>query len=130
MARMERVDAWILMNGGGKGANLNVFGEASIAWEKRQAAQRAREDKARWAWAPFTSPAAGANMQDAARKAASQNGSADSSADFDDGNTGRPGRRVNVTEMAAAARKWRDYQRVKRKRNQKLLAQESASVSQ
>lgn len=123
MARMERVDAWILMQGGGKGANLNVFGEASIRWEKRQAAQRAREDRARWAWAPFTSPAAGANMQDAARKAR-ERGTTDSS-DFDDGaSTGstRPGRRVNAAEMASAARKWRDYQRIQRQKKQKLLS--------
>ena len=132
MGRMERVDAWILLQGGGKGANLNVFGEASILWEKRQAAQRDREQQARWAWAPFRG-AAGANMQEAARRAATESantsgggggGPGERSADgeeFYSGKGARPGKRVNVAEMAAAARKWRDFQRTKRRKKEVLL---------
>lgn len=117
MAKMERIDAWKLLTGGGKGANLNVFVEASVAWEKRQAALRAREQKARWAWAPFT-PAAGSSMQDAARQGAGESGS---ESEGENGG-GRSKRRVSAMEMASAARKWRDYQRVKQQRRQKLLS--------
>ncbi|GAX75131.1 hypothetical protein CEUSTIGMA_g2575.t1 [Chlamydomonas eustigma] len=42
MARMERVAVWSLMSGGG--ANVDVFNEASIAWEKRYAAMQNRRD--------------------------------------------------------------------------------------
>lgn len=89
-----------------------MFFEASIAWEKRQSERRAQQQKARWAWAPFT-PASGANMQEAARQAA------DASADDD---APRVGKRVNAAAMANAARRWRDFQRKKRQRDQKLLS--------
>lgn len=134
MARMERVNVWILMNGGGKGANLNVFGEASIAWEKRRAARLDKEQQARWNWAPFRG-AAGASAQAARRAAAAEaaagygGGVSSNSEDQDDDSTAsgqrppRSSRRVDAAEMASAARKWRDYQRAKRKRKQKLLAE-------
>jgi curved DNA-binding protein CbpA len=130
MARMERINVWILMNGGGKGANLNVFGEASIAWEKRRAARLDREQQARWQWAPFGG-AAGANVQAARRAAAAEaatgGGGAESSdpEDYDGSGqrTPRSSRRVDAAEMASAARKWRDYQRAKRQKRQKLLAE-------
>jgi curved DNA-binding protein CbpA len=127
MARMERINVWILMNGGGKGANLNVFGEASIAWEKRRAQRLDREQQARWQWAPFGG-AAGANVQAAKRAAAAEAYAAESSGDPEDYNDGgqrapRSSRRVDAAEMASAARKWRDYQRTKRQKKQKLLAE-------
>ncbi|KAG7672613.1 hypothetical protein Ndes2526B_g08860 [Nannochloris sp. 'desiccata'] len=134
MARMERVNVWILMNGGGKGANLNVFGEASIAWEKRRAARLDKEQQARWNWAPYGG-AAGANAQAARRAAAAEaagygGGGASTSEDQDDYDSTASGqrpprssRRVDASEMASAARKWRDYQRTKRQRKQKLLAE-------
>jgi ferredoxin len=119
MGNMERVDAWVLMNGGGKGANLNVFTEASLAWEKRQAKRRDAQQQAewRWGWGVNAEPAAGSKMQDAARRAATE------SSDWDDAGVPprTPGKRVNAAEMAAAARRWRDYQRARRQRNQKLL---------
>ena len=138
MARMERVSAWILMNGGGKGANLNVFGEASIAWEKRRAARLDKEQQARWTWAPFGG-AAGANMQASARKAAAETGggtAAGDSTDQDEYDAGtssrrpRSSRRVDAAEIANAARKWRDYQRSKRQRKQKLLAADVVQAPQ
>ena len=132
MARMERVAAWILMNGGGKGANLNVFGEASIAWEKRQALRRDKEQQVKWAWyssagaAGFAGgAAAGSRSTNTSSYADDTSTSADGSTDAgEEGGGGAPpprGRRVNVAEMAAAARKWGDYQRSKRQKNQKLL---------
>lgn len=121
-----QVDAWLLRsNGGGKGANLSVFVEASIAWAKRQSELLAREQKARWSWAPFQ-PAAGSAMQNAARQAASAGNAATGSSDNEDaGPTGagsRPGRRVSAENIAAAARRWRDFQRAKRQKSQRLLS--------
>jgi ferredoxin len=55
------------MTGGGKGANLSVFVEAATAWEKRQAALRAKV-QAEQGWGFFRAgPATGSSMQDAAR---------------------------------------------------------------
>jgi hypothetical protein len=94
------------MTAGGKGANLNVFLEASIAWEKRQSALRAKA-QAQTGWGGFrTNPAAGASMQESARSAQANLGL---------------GRGVNAATVAASARRWRDYQRARRNRNQRLL---------
>jgi hypothetical protein len=107
------------MTGGGKGANLSVFVEAATAWEKRQAALRAKV-QAEQGWGFFRAgPATGSSMQDAARAAAA-GARAGSSL----------GRGVNAATVAAAARRWRDYQRAKRSRDQRLLsASSTASVT-
>ena len=106
------------LNNGGKGANLNVFVEASIAWQKRQSALVAKAQAAQGWGSMFTSPAAGSSMQDAAR-AAAEGGGASSAL----------GRGINAASVAAAARRWRDYQRAKRTREQRLLTvSSSASV--
>lgn len=99
------------MTGGGKGANMNVFFEASIAWQKRQAALAAKV-QADNGWGFFrATPAAGSSMQgDAAASSASSS----------------LGRGVNAATVAAAARRWRDYQRTKRNRNQRMLTTTSS----
>lgn len=107
------------MTGGGKGANLNVFMEAATAWEKRQAALRARA-QAEAGWAPFwarSTPATGSRMQDAARAAAEGNGGSSTL-----------GRGVNAATIAKASRKWRDWQRTKRNKASALITA-SSSVS-
>jgi ferredoxin len=119
MGRMERVAAWLLMTGGGKGANLNVFMEAATAWEKRQSALRARA-QAEAGWAPFwarSTPATGSSMQDAARAAAEGGGGSSTL-----------GRGVNAATIAKASRKWRDWQRTKRNKAAALITA-SSSVS-
>jgi len=126
MGKMERVDTWILMNGGGKGANLNVFLEASIAWEKRQAERKSAEQTARWTWAPF-SPATGASMQDAARQATAESASDTDNNNYNGTGSGRPGKRVNAIAIANAARRWRDFQRAKRQREQKFISDGSGN---
>lgn len=117
MATMERIDSWILMNGGGKGANLNVFSEASIAWEKRKQEAIMREEKAKWTvWSNNNfSPAAGSKMQGSAT-------SGTTVSDEEDWRSTRRGRQVSAAAMAAAARRWRDFQRAKRQKEQKLLS--------
>ncbi|KAL4428109.1 hypothetical protein ABPG75_002198 [Micractinium tetrahymenae] len=117
MSRMERVAAWLLMTGGGKGANLNVFMEAASAWEKRQAALRAKVQADQgWAFWRGGAPATGSTMQDAA-KAAAENAGASSAL----------GRGANAATVAAAARRWRDYQRARRAREQRLLTMSSSA---
>ena len=107
------------MTGGGKGANLNVFMEAATAWEKRQAALRARASaETSWAFWQGAGPATGSTMQDAARQAADGGGASSSL-----------GRGVNAATIAAAARKWRDYQRARRNKEQRLLTASSSSSS-
>lgn len=120
MSRMERVAAWLLMTGGGKGANLNVFMEAASAWEKRQAALRAKVQADQgWAFWRGGAPATGSTMQDAARAAADNAGASSAL-----------GRGANAATVAAAARRWRDYQRARRAREQRLLTvSSSASVA-
>ena len=122
MARMERVDAWILMNGGGKGANLNVFVEASLSWQKRFQALQARQDKARsrWAWSPFQ-PAAQA-------QAASDYSDEERSQDSSPGSRTRK-RHYDAGSIAKAARKWRDYQRTRRQRKQRLLTDGESDIN-
>eukprot|EP00887_Chlorella_sp_A99_P000153 scaffold16.g153.t1 len=123
-ARMERVAAWLLMTGGGKGANLSVFQEASTAWEKKQAALRARYEAA--SWSAWVSPSFGSRFAKSAARAAEAAGAASASGRA----AGVGGRHTNAAAVAAAARKWRDYQRARRKREQRFLsATSSASLS-
>ncbi len=102
------------MTGGGKGANLNVFFEASIAWNKRQAALAAKV-QADNGWGFFRgSPAGGSGMQ-------GDPGPSNASSSL--------GRGVNAATVAAAARRWRDYQRTKRNRNTLMLTTTSSVSS-
>lgn len=104
------------MSSGGKAANLNVFTEAAIAWEKRQAALRSRAAaEAGWAFWQGMGPAVGSTLQDQP----ANGGGASSSL----------GRGVNAATIAAAARKWRDYQRTRRNKETRLLAESSSSSS-
>lgn len=105
------------MTGGGKGANLNVFSEAAIAWEKRQSALRAKA-QAEKGWGAFWQPATGSAMQDVAAAAAA---AANVSSSL--------GRGVNAATVAAAARKWRDYQRNKRNRSALLIPVNASSTA-
>lgn len=109
MGRMERIDAWLLMTGGGKGANLNVFYEASLQWAKRQSIMRDAENKAKWSWFQY-GPAAGSQ--------------ATASTSFDDSSRQAPRSKTakNASSMVNAARKWRDYQRSKKQKNRLLLS--------
>ena len=106
------------LTAGGKGANLNVFVEASTSWEKRQAALqskvRAEQGWAFWQQAA-TGPATGSSMGGNA----APGGGASSSL----------GRGVNAATVAASARRWRDYQRSKRTRDQRLLTTTSSVSS-
>lgn len=105
------------MTGGGKGANLDVFREAATAWEKRQSALRTKL-QVQQGWGSFwagAGPATGSTMQDAARAAAAGGGASSSL-----------GRGVNAATIAAAARKWRDYQRSRRNKEQRLLTTTSS----
>ncbi|CAL8460661.1 g191 [Coccomyxa elongata] len=96
MAKMERVDAWILMMGGGNG--VDVFMEAATAWEKRQARIRARREGARHSWMPWGGQAAAT--------ANTYNG-------YSSGASAATGGRAQeaAAATAASARKWRDFQR-------------------
>ena len=106
-----QIAAFVLMTGGGKGANLNVFSEASIAWERRRSALQASADRA--ARRPFWSPTSGANMQESARTAAAAGEGAEGSSPL--------GRQASAASIAAAARRWRNYQRAKRQKAQRFL---------
>lgn len=129
MARMERVDAWILMNGGGKGANLNVFFEASLVWEKRHAERMAKQHASRWPWwSANVEPAAWSRMQNASQTTAEY--SSDEGFDEEGLPPRTPGQRVGAAQMAAAARKWRDYQRNRRQKAMKLLPNESLKMGE
>lgn len=118
MSRMERVSAWLLLNNGGRGANLNVFVEAARAWTKRQAALKAKvQEQQSWAFWRGAAPATGSSMQDSARAAAGGATGPGSSL----------GRGVNAATVAAAARRFRDYQRAKRNKTQRLLTSTTSS---
>ncbi|KAL4858753.1 Chaperone protein dnaJ C76 [Chlorella vulgaris] len=115
MSRMERVAAFLLLTGGGKGANLNVFVEASLAWEKRQSALQAKA-QADTRWSFFKGgAAAGSKMQNGAQEA-----------DAYARTNATLGRGVNAATVAAAARRWRDYQRTKRQKETRLLSTNSS----
>eukprot|EP00890_Picochlorum_soloecismus_P004963 jgi/Picsp_1/5468/NSC_02827-R1_chloroplast -like protein len=110
MGRMERIDAWLLMTGGGKGANLSVFYEASLQWAKRQSVMRDAENKAKWAWFQY-GPAAG-----------SQATASSSSDDSSRQEAPRSRTAKNASSMVNTARKWRDYQRSKKEKNRLLIS--------
>lgn len=120
--QMERVAAWLLMSQSGRGGGLSVFQEASMAWEKRQAALRAQHAaaKARAAWAVGFEPAMGSVFQQSTRRAAEAAASASATAADGGGSAGNRAR--SAAAVATAARKWRDYQRARRKREQKMIA--------
>ena len=109
--------AWVVQNGGGRGAN--VFFEASLSWQKRQSVLRAQEDRAKWAMWVEWGGAAGA-----AGPASDKPGAAPPRA----GSSGM-GRRANAADLAAAARKWRDFQRSKRMRGQRYLSDSLSSTT-
>lgn len=114
-----QIDSWLVMTNRGKGANLNVFFEAKLAWEKRQSDLLARQQRAMWSWAGVGyRGAAGAAMQGSGRGPADKSTSSDSD---EEPAGGRGRRRVSADEIAAAARRWRDYQRAKRQKAQKFL---------
>ncbi|GAB4814662.1 hypothetical protein N2152v2_001708 [Parachlorella kessleri] len=119
MSKMERVAAWLLMTGGGKGTNLSVFVEASMAWEKRQSEIRARMQRASswFSWSPSMGAQAYANQEQAAKAAAEAgngNGGGGEVRAFSKGAT--------AASVAAAARKWRDFQRRKRNKAESTVA--------
>jgi ferredoxin len=105
MRKMDRVSVDIMNNGGGH--CVNVFTEASIAWEKRQALIREREnaERLRSIWEMWT-PAGGAATGTTTA-----------------GESGPSKQRRKSSQTAAnaakAARRWRDYQR--RKHNKEEL---------
>ncbi|KIY92649.1 hypothetical protein MNEG_15314 [Monoraphidium neglectum] len=147
MEKMERIAVWALMAGNGSGKD--VFNEASIAWEKRQAAVRARlqEEETRAGWAKFSwsaqsmgfagfgrNGAAGANFYSQPRSNA---GSATSSTDGGEsdagdgadpfGGAGGGGReRQRIAQLAAraarAARQYQQWREVYDRRKRVLIA--------
>lgn len=133
MRRMERKAAWLLMNGGGSA--VNVFFEASNAWEKRRSLARARVYAEKGAamrrnfWETW-SPSASASSYAAADSESEEDGEeAESSAGPNRGDV----RRKTAASVAAAARRWRDLRRVQRKRRDTnkevlLIAASSSSV--
>lgn len=114
MARMERVATWLLMSSGGRAANLNVFFEASIAWEKRKQELIQREQVAKSKYGMWNNfgPAAGSKMN--------QKSDVETSTDEEEPVFRRTGK-VDAKTIAAAARKWRDFARKKRQREQRYL---------
>lgn len=126
MSKMERVAAWLLMTGGGKGTNLSVFVEASMAWEKRQSEIRARMQRASswFSWSPSMGAQAYANQEQAAKAAAEAgngNGGGGEVRAFSKGST--------AASVAAAARKWRDFQRRKRNKAERYLTATTSGSS-
>jgi len=110
MSKLERLNVYLLATDGGNRSGVNVFLEASISWEKRQAGIRARrlqaESKARWAkWGAANGVATG----DAAK------------AGRDEPEERRAAPSDTASAAARAARKWRDLQRNKRNNAEKLL---------
>lgn len=125
--------------------------EASIAWEKRQAAVRAcveeQESRAAWAkmWPDMAAPATGARMyanaQAARSRGCSAQGSATSSADEDawgdaaagggGSGDGREGGRIAdlAARAARASRLWKSMQALQRSRQALLVSVSSASES-
>lgn len=94
-----------------------MFVEAATQWEKRQSALRSKKRAEEgWAFWQGAERATGSAMQDAARAAAAGNNASSSL-----------GRGVNAATIAAAARRWRDYQRSKRNRAQRLIESTSSS---
>ncbi|KAK9846614.1 hypothetical protein WJX81_007606 [Elliptochloris bilobata] len=110
MARMERVDVWILMNGGGGG--VNPFHEASLAWEKRQALLRRKRTRAQSrGWGPWGG--GGGGESEAAGGASAWEGLR--------GERNLELQRATAVAAATAARRWRDLQRTRRQGTAGLL---------
>lgn len=107
MAVMERVDAWLMMTGGGKGKHLNVFYEAQLQWAKRQSQLKDKENASRWRWTPAGGSASWT----------------DASSSYDDGAWQARARSVpkNAASFVQAARKWRDFSRARARKRQMLL---------
>lgn len=82
-----------------------------MAWEKRQTALQGKYEQAAW---PIFDPAMGSRMWDSARRASEANVNTPPG-------SGGLGRRANAATIAQVARKWRDYQRVRRQRERKFL---------
>uniref|UniRef100_A0A1D2A5R0 Chaperone protein DnaJ n=1 Tax=Auxenochlorella protothecoides TaxID=3075 RepID=A0A1D2A5R0_AUXPR len=108
MSRMERVAAWLILTGGGKGTNIDVFNEASGAWEKRQAELRGAAQRS--VLSRFWKSTEGSGEEEEEEVTSNP--------------TGRPSRRgqkASPASLARAARRWRDYQRKKRNRASLML---------
>lgn len=155
MAKMERVAVWSLMSGGGSGRD--VFTEASISWEKRQAEVRAKvqqeADMNAWTswWDNMTGVSAGANMyaqaQEATRRAASGSYSSYDAGDegdyesssFDGEDFGsssgfngtKEGARIAklAAKAARAARQWKSWQELQQRNRRSGLLLTAVSVS-
>lgn len=111
MSRMERVAAWLILTGGGKGTNIDVFNEASGAWEKRQANLRGAQQRS--ILSRFWKSTEGSGEEEEEGEAAAASSP-----------TGRPprrGQKPSSASLAKAARRWRDYQRRKRNRASLML---------
>lgn len=96
MARMDRIDSFLLMRSQGKGANLSVFYEASLEWARRQSKMREMERKMKYGSSPFVDfmphgPAGGATTH----------GSSDRAHHASRG----------MASIINMTRKWRDYKR-------------------
>ncbi|KAI8477300.1 MAG: hypothetical protein J3K34DRAFT_381734 [Monoraphidium minutum] len=148
MERMERVAVWALMSNSGGGAK-DVFNEASIAWEKRQAAVRARMEAessraswAKWSWAKgfegfndAGGAAGGAGRYSNSNSGGDYSGYASAGSGTDDGGSGTDdeafgggggGReRQRIARLAAraarAARQYKQWQEMNASRNRALL---------
>lgn len=106
MQNMERVHAWLLNTGGG--SNMNVFQEASLAWQKRKARVQSRGKYTQGGWS-YTSAVGATNSKAGASS---------------------PRQRMQYSNMLAAAeaaRRWRDYQRNKTRSTAGLLPEASGS---
>eukprot|EP00877_Chromochloris_zofingiensis_P006742 jgi/Chrzof1/2320/Cz11g10260.t1 len=131
MAKMERVAVWALMSGGGGGKD--VFTEASLAWEKRQADVRAKlqQQQDQSTWSGFWSmsgfgASAGSNMYDKASKAGSStqsDTSSQSGGNYTGNVGGREGARIaNLAAKAArASRQWKSLQELQQRGKQLQL---------
>lgn len=111
MSKLERTNVHLLNTHGGNRGGVNVFLEASIAWEKRQAGIRAKrhvaESQARWAkWGAATGVATGH-----AAKAGQE----------ETGPVPRGSAADTASAAARAARRWRDLQRMKRNNADRLM---------
>eukprot|EP00878_Enallax_costatus_P007198 GHUV01007542.1.p1 GENE.GHUV01007542.1~~GHUV01007542.1.p1 ORF type:complete len:273 (+),score=70.63 GHUV01007542.1:976-1794(+) len=144
MSKMERVAVWSLMSGGGGGRD--VFTEASMAWEKRQQAVRAKlqQQQAESAWnawmsnigasaaANWYSQAAEASKRaEEARRAAANASGSYSSYDEGDNTNGtyngegeysntKEGARIAklAAKAARASRQWKSWQELQQRGRQ------------
>lgn len=113
MSKLERTNVHLLNTHGGNRGGVNVFLEASLAWEKRMAGILARrhaaESQARWAkWGAANSVATGH-----AAKAGRDEPDAEPQTSKSKSDT--------ASAAARAARRWRDLQRMKRNNADRLM---------